>query len=529
MRFRVLPLLLLSVVLLSGCLIKPPAQVKFEVDRSVVQPGGTFHIIVTINNTGKVGIKDVYLWIDDERFVVVKSPSFPDVLKVGEAKKLVWMVRAPLVPGDYQLKVYLEITDELHRVWKGFTYETRIKVIGKPITSELSIYLDAPKEVQGGTEFKVGVTIVNGLGKLARITSVELIPGRFEVVESPKFPEFLETNSSVSLTYVLKAPYASLSERVLVVVEYLTAGESGRAVAEATFKSVWRPWEMSSEVLKTAYGNNSEWIWLDRVVDGYWEWVYRSDSSFNRTALREVVLPVVNEAESDVDAARALFNLILTKHTLDTNTTTLNPSDILERSSISPTEANILMVAYLRSLNIPARLVTLYDGFDCTRKAFVEFYASGRWYVVDFDTSFFGTREDFIASRWFPRIYQLITRNGYSLVAQRPKGAGHGHVDVAKEYVGNIEDVLLDVLSERLDREAFTRLTILVAEFSPEEKRFALFLFASAPPEEASTILKKHNPATLRGSVDALYKFYGDMDWAEDFRAYWEKFSSIYR
>ncbi len=93
----------MAVVLLvvaSGCLFKPPAQVTFSVDKTSVYPGGIFHIIVTINNTGKVGITGVTLVLSRDDFRILQEPEFPKVLKVGEATQLIWVVQAPRKTWD---------------------------------------------------------------------------------------------------------------------------------------------------------------------------------------------------------------------------------------------------------------------------------------------------------------------------------------------------------------------------------------------------------------------------------------------
>jgi hypothetical protein len=95
--------LLVLIVLASACLFKPPAEVKFSIDTTVVPPGGTFHLIVTVNNTGKVGLVGATLILGNDNFQIVQEPAFPSMLKVGQSTQLVWIVRAPKRPGTYNL------------------------------------------------------------------------------------------------------------------------------------------------------------------------------------------------------------------------------------------------------------------------------------------------------------------------------------------------------------------------------------------------------------------------------------------
>ncbi|WP_367883321.1 COG1361 family protein [Thermococcus peptonophilus] len=177
------------VLLTSGCLFKPPAQVTFSVDKTSVYPGGIFHIIVTINNTGKVGITGATLLLSREDFRVLQEPEFPKVLKVGDAVQLVWVVQAPEKPGIYPLQVSLEIKDELKRTWTGFYGNFRITVTKQNLVpTKIGLEVNASKEVRGGGEVvQVVLKVRNNYDYPIKILDVKLSPLSEMKVHPPLF------------------------------------------------------------------------------------------------------------------------------------------------------------------------------------------------------------------------------------------------------------------------------------------------------------------------------------------------------
>ncbi|AEC52009.1 hypothetical protein PNA2_1093 [Pyrococcus sp. NA2] len=524
-------LVVMLATLMLGCLIKSPASVRFEIDRTTIPPNGTFHIIVLINNTGKVGIVDAKLMIEGDEFLILQSPKLGSPLKVGDSAKLIWTVKGPSVPGTYQLKIYLDIVDELNRVWKGIRYETRIRVSSGEAREGVTLKLEAPSEVQGGEVLNVSAVIFNNLTIPIKITNAEITAENFDVLEK-HVPDEVGAKSKGVIRFKLRAKPTYRKVRIYVLVDYVSLQTSGKLVGGKSILIVWRPWELSEKELKDVYGNFSEWIFYDKVVDGYWEWMYGSFSEIgNRSVFRKDINAIINSTNSDVEAARAVYNYIVTNYVIEKRRIkTLNPREIKKLSSISPEEAEILMVAYLRSLNIPARIVSVYKEPDCTYYPFVEAYLSDRWYVIDFNHMFFGTREDFIASRWYPRIYQEISTFNNELVALEPSSVGHKHKDLTKEYIKITKQALFLSLSHRLDAATFSRLNMLLTRITDEnEKIFAMFLFSSGDPSEVKWILTRVNVDNLKRTIDAFYEFYKDMQWEDDFRVYWEKLINLYR
>ncbi|BAA29548.1 transglutaminase domain-containing protein [Pyrococcus horikoshii] len=514
-----------------GCLIKSPASVKFEIDRTTIPPSGVFHLIVTLNNTGKVGIVDAKLVVEGEEFFIVQSPKLEHPIKVGDSAKLIWTIKGPKIPGNYHFKAYLDIVDELNRVWRGITYETTIKVSSEELKDSVNLNLTVPSKVQGGKIIIVSGEIVNNLTVPVNIVSAEVSAEDLEVIDK-EVPNKIDANSKGKVVFKFKVPPRYEKVRMYVIIEYASLQVSGKLIGEKDILIVWKPWELSPEDVKDIYGNLSEWIFYNDIVDGYWEWMYGSKSKIeNRTMFRESVEDLLSVANSDVEAAKAVYNHIVTNYVIEKRRIkTLDPQKIMESSSISPTEAEILMVAYLRSLNIPARIVSVYSETDCTYSPFVEAYLSGKWYVIDFNHMFFGTREEFIATRWYPKIYQEITVFGKSLVALKPSPSGHAHEDLTKEYLSITEKALFNHLSKSLDPSTFSQVRIMLNSMNNEDERiFAMFLFTSAKPEEAKQLLEKVHVNELKKTIDAFYKFYRDIPWEEDFRIYWEKLINLYR
>ncbi|CAB50480.1 transglutaminase domain-containing protein [Pyrococcus abyssi] len=518
--------------LMLGCLIKPPANVKFDVDKTTIPPGGIFHVIATINNTGKVGITNVKLNVEGGEFLIIQNPKIENPIKVGESEKLIWTIKGPKTPGTYQFKAYLDIVDELKRVWRGITFEVQIKVTpGIREVSGVSASIKAPSEIQGGRNFNITIELLNNYSVPIRINSVDLTSGALSIVKK-YIPDRIDGKSKGDIIVTLRAPPAYRVQRIYVIVEYSGPGISGRVIKEREITIVWKPWDFSLDSIERIYGNLTEWIEYNKIVDGYWEWVFNSDSEIkNRTLFRRDVAQIISISNSDLEAAKGVYNYIITNYVLEKRKTgTLDPQEIRKRSSVTPIEADILMVAYLRSLNIPARIVSIYSPPDCTHYPFVEAYLSGKWYVIDFSHMFFGTREEFIASRWYPRIYQQVTVFKSSLVALKPSLSGHDHEDISQEYINITEASLLDALSKKLDAETFLKVKTLIDGIdSKEEKIFAMFLFSSGDPREVRMLIDKAKMSSLRNTIDAFYEFYRDVPWEDDFRIYWEKLLSLYK
>ncbi|MFA4646639.1 transglutaminase domain-containing protein [Pyrococcus kukulkanii] len=526
---------LIVVILISlsfGCLIKPPAEVKFELDTNVIGPGDIFHLIVTINNTGKVGILAANLQIEGDDFILVGSPKLTSPLKVGESTKLIWTIKGPAIPGTYTLKVYLDIVDELHRTWRGNIYETRIKVVNKTDkNSKVNIRILAPNQTYGGKIITIPIAVTNNLQSDIRVINLEVNAGGLKIIEAPKGSVTVPPNSTYTFLLKVKTPPEFERARIFVILEYGSQMGIGKKVSEKEITVLWQPWMLSEEEIREAYGNISEWVFMDSIVDRYWENVYGSTSIINRQALRESIMPIINGSKSDIEAAKAIFNYIFTHFTFeDKGVSILNPQVLQNSTTLSPIEANLLMVAYLRSINVPARVISVYNGVDCTEFPFVEAYISGKWYVIDFKHMFFGTREEFISSRWFPTIYQEIGIFNNKLVAIEPGGDPHNHEQLTQLYLGITKKSLLNALYNRLDKRTYMKVKELLALLDSENERiFALFLFTSGSPDEVENLLNTVSVEKLSGTIKAFYEFYYDIKWEEDFRVYWEKLLMTYR
>ncbi|AAL80584.1 hypothetical protein PFDSM3638_02285 [Pyrococcus furiosus DSM 3638] len=532
---RHLKILVVMMVLLGlGCLIKSPAQVRFSLDKTVVTPGEYFYIVVEVNNTGKFAIVDVNLNIEGEGFLVVQRPSLTSPIKVGEATKLIWVVKAPPVPGVYPVKIYVDIKDELNRVWKGFIYETTIKVESSS-NSEQKVKVEAilPEEIYGGSEFNISLIIKNNNPVPITISKIDIIAGKIKVVNTSFQKDIVVMPaSSVKVVYTFQVPHQTFQDTIFFLVEYKSP-ETGiaKVVKNISIRATLKPWLLNETILRDLYKEVSQWIFYDKIVDGYWEWIYNSDSTINRTYFREKILKTLETSDSDLEAGNAIFNYLITHHIFSERIVrTLNPQEIDKTPSISPIEGNILAVAYFRSANLPARIIALYNNIECTESPITEVYLEGKWFVIDLGHTYFAPRDEYIASRWFPRIYQLITQKNYRIVALKPAPIlEHSHEDITEEYVAGIEDVIEEQLQERLDRETYSKVIRIVDSLETKEERiFALFLFSSAEPQEIKTLLSKASLENIAKTIKALYQFYYDIEWEEDFRVYWVKLMQIY-
>ncbi|HHI00976.1 MAG TPA: transglutaminase domain-containing protein [Thermococcus litoralis] len=532
---KLIPIVLVLLVFSSGCLVKEPAKVEINTDKTAVKEGDIFHMVVKVNNTGKVAITGVNLYLNNPDFKILQSPSLDAPLKVGEATELIWIIQAPSKPGRYMVKASVEVVDELRRTWGGFYKELIINVVEKeseiPLFGVLSTSVASPEEAEGGNEFRVEVTLKNmGNAPITlRDISLNLLDG-MEVVKEPDVPANILPGEKHALIYVIKAPYKPEEGYLTISVVYREDREEKRELKNRFIKILWRPWNYDDETLRLAYGEEYYWITLPYLVDGFWKERFNSTSRIDREMLKNESILLVKNATSEIEAAKAVYNMIKSRYYFGDITTTTNPSSILHKNKISYEEGTLLLTGILRSLNIPARVVTLYNGDDCTENTISEFYSAGKWYVVDFKRGFFGSREEYIATPYFPKIYQMITDGLYNLVAQAPEEEeGHEHVDVSPEYLANIEDSLKEVVLGRLNPTLRPKLSVVLINMNQNERIFTLFLFASAPERELNLVFQKADPKNLAKNVDALYKFYKDKPWPENFREYWDILMEVYK
>ncbi|ASJ10443.1 hypothetical protein A3L12_03575 [Thermococcus sp. P6] len=521
-------LILMVMVVASGCLFRPPAEVRFSVDRTVVGPGEKVHVIVTVNNTGKVGLTGATLVLSGGDFQILQEPKFPDVLPVGETVQLVWILRAPARPGVYDLKLSLELTDELRRSWTGFYGQFRIRVSMEEIPPEgVELEVEAPDSVTGGNTTRLTVIIKNRLDVPVELRGVdlELLEG-MEIVGSSALPESVEGKGEVRVSYLIKTPYAHREGYASTIVRYAVNGREYRSIKSFPMEVLWRPWERGENALKDAYGLKYHWITDGYLVDAYWMELYNSTPIFNRTELREVALKIIGNSTSEAEAARRIYNWTMERYSLGDTTSSLKVRDILPQDRISYAEGQILFTAMLRSLNVPARIITLSNGTDCTFRPMTEFYTVDGWYVVDLRHGFVGPVDEYIASPYFPRIYQLVTVEGYRIVAQAPTELkGHEHIDVTADFLSNLEDRLLRVITGRLDPGLRSKLMVVMNDLNEKERLYALFLFASAPGDDLNRVLGEYSTDRIEEYVKTLYDFYKNLTWRDDFTRYWRIFA----
>ncbi len=525
-------LLIIAIVLLvvtSGCLFKPPAEVRFSIDRTTVPPGGTLHLMVLVNNTGKVGLTGATLVLGDDNFQILQEPRFPDVLPVGKAIQLVWILRAPFRPGYYNLKVSLELTDELKRTWTGFYGQFRVLVSEEaPLPGEVELNITGPGEIQAGKTAVITVTMRNTLE--IPVTPVDLrldLLKGMVVVGADTLPEKIPGGGKVALKYTVKAPYAHREGYISAILRYRVENTERSIVGSLPVEVVWTPWNEDEDVLREAYGLKYHWI-VDRyLVDGYWAEKYNSTPVFEGGELRNLTMGIVAGSKSERQAAESILRWMTSRYSLGDTTSTLEPAKILPQDRISYAEGQILLTAMLRSINIPARIVTLYRGLDCTKRPITEFYTADGWHVVDIKHDFVGSLDEYLASPYFPRLYQLITEDGYHIVAQNPvRLEGHEHVDVTGDFMANLEDRLLAVVKSRLRPELRSKLMVVMNDLDENERLYALFLFSSAPSEEElNRVFEEYSAKRIEKNVKTMYEFYRGMEWSDDFTRYWRIFA----
>ncbi|WP_297474687.1 transglutaminase domain-containing protein [Thermococcus sp.] len=529
MRKVLLVFSILLLVIASGCLFKPPAEVTFSIDKTAVAPGETLHIIVTVNNTGKVGLTGATLILNNPQFQIVQGPRFPEVLPVGKSVQLVWIVRAPTKPGYYSLKVSLELTDELKRTWTGFYDQFGITVTESEVPpNDLELNVTAPRVIRGRDTATINVTVRNLLTYPISIggLKLDLLKG-MRIVSAPTLPESLAGNETVEITYRVKVPYAYRDGYVSAVLNYIAGGVKKSVAKSVPMKVIWEPWNENESVLKEAYGPNYRWITQKYLADGYWAKKYNSTPVFNAGRLRSFTLKLINGSESEVQAADQIYDWIVRSYSFGDTTSTLEPGRILIQDRISYTEGQVLFTAMLRSIDVPARIVSLYNGTDCTIRPITEFYTADGWYIVDLRHHFIGSLDEYLASPYFPRIYQLVTRDGYRIVAQNPASlSGHEHLDVTAQFTANLEDRLLQAVSERLNPQLRSKLMVVLNNLNDEERLYALFVFSSAPSkDDLNRIFSEYSTDRIEQNVKTMYEFYRDMEWSDDFTRYWRIFA----
>ncbi|WP_456422682.1 transglutaminase domain-containing protein [Thermococcus sp.] len=520
-------LALALIVIASGCLVKPPARVTFSIDKTTVPPGGTFHIIVTINNTGKVGLVGATLLLSNDNFQIIQEPKFPPVLKVGQSTQLVWIIRAPSKPGIYSFQVSLELRDELKRTWTGFYSNFRITVSTEEnVPVRLTLNVSAPGRVFGGNEFPVTVRITNGYDEDIELLKVNFVPlPGMKVLGAPAPPKVIPPNGSIALRYTFKAPYAYREGFVSVILQYRIGTAEKSTAKSFRIQVIWQPWKATVEELREAYGENYSWTASGHIVDRYWEEKYNSSSLFNATVFKPATLAIIGNASSEYQAAVEIYKWIRAVYNFTDNTTTLNPKELLRKESISPKEAQILITAMLRSINIPARVVSLYNGVDCTIHPVTEFYTADGWYVIDFSHDFIGTLDEYLASPYFPRVYQLVMTKGYRLVALKYGAGLHDHVDVTNQFMDDLEDRLTKVIMNRIKPSLRSKLDLVLSGLNEQERLYALFLFASAPNDvELNGVLSEWSTDKIQKNIKVMYEFYKDIPWRDDFTYYWRVF-----
>ncbi|ASJ09684.1 hypothetical protein A3L11_10740 [Thermococcus siculi] len=530
---KVLLALLVLTVLASGCLFKPPAEVRFSLDKTTVPPDGTIHVVVLVNNTGKVGLTGATLVLGDDSFQILQEPRFPDVLPVGEAVQLVWILKAPAKPGYYDLKLSLELTDELKRTWTGFYGQFRV-VVSEEATApdEISMNVSAPKSLHGGETARLTIRLRSTLD-----VPMDLIDLRLDLLEGMKIvsadalPDTIQPGEVIPLRYTVKAPYAYRNGYVSVILRYKVGDAEKSVVKSVPLEITWTPWNESEETLKEAYGLKYHWVTDEYLLDGYWADKYNSTPSVDREELKNWTLKVIGHSKSEMEAAEAVYKWMMRTYSFGDTTSTLEPGKIFIQDRISYAEGQILLTAMLRSVKVPARIVTLYNGTDCTKRPITEFYTADGWYVVDIEHGFVGSLEDYLGSPYFPRLYQLITRDGYRMVAQSPERLeGHEHVDVTGDFIANLEDRLLTVVSGRLKPELRSKLMIVMNNLDENERLYALFLLSSAPSdEELNGVMEEYGTKKIEQNVKTMYEFYRDMEWSDDFTKYWRIFAGEVR
>ncbi|AIF69838.1 hypothetical protein PAP_07240 [Palaeococcus pacificus DY20341] len=530
-KFKKYALFVAFLVLASGCIYKPPYTINFSLNKNVVEPGETFYITLTFNNTGKVafvGMEDLSDIPDG--FIVIRYPQFPRFLKVGESADLVWVLKAPLAPGTYPIKLRINFIDELHRAW--FEYREFVITVVKGSNSnsknkEGKLLLNfgiSSSTLEGGEEFQLTLNLTNIGDKTVKVGEVNIyLSEGIELSSQSTLPDKIPPQETVLVNYTLKAKYMHSKGYITIFVSYNEGGTEVKKVLSGDVEVLWRPWIHDRETLKEAYKDKYGWIVDPYIVDGYWIKKYKAEITGDLESLTPYIKGLTEGAKSEVDAAKNVYNWIRDNYTFGDTTTALEPINIAEQRKISYDEGQILFVGMMRALNVPSRLVTLYNGGDCTLKAVSEFYSNGEWYVVDFERGFFGSRGEYIATSFFPRLYQMLTDGGYRLVAQAPEELkGHEHIDVTGEYTAKIKETLIEEIEKRTSPTGRIQLNKILMDMDENEQLFALFLLASAPKDELNYVLTKYSAGDIGKNIKTIHEFYKNKPYPDDFEEYWK-------
>lgn len=527
-KLKISALIIVLLVIFSGCIYKPPYIISISLNKPVLEAGETFYITMVFNNTGKVA----FVRMEDlsevpDNFVIIQSPRFPETLKVGESAKLVWVFKAPPTPGTYPLKLRFRFIDELNRPW--FEHKEFLVTVIKKKSQEgqgklVMTFNLSSKRVNGGGKVTGFLNLTNLGDAPVEITSVLINPPEgATVISRGETPSTVPPKDTKILNFTLKMGYSHFKGYATVFVGYVENGQYHTDVLSSPIEVLWMPWEVDRETLKEAYGENYYWVVNPYVVDGYWKDKYNAEIIGDIESLKEYTKGLTEGAVSEGDAARNVFSWIKESYSFGDTTTAVDPILVAQQRKISYDEGQILFVGMMRALNIPSRLVTLYDGSDCTLNAVSEFYSDGKWYVVDFKRDFFGSRAEYMSTPYFPRIYYLFAKGGYKLVAQAPEEVkGHEHVDVGGEYLSEIQEGILGVLKTRTTAYGRVKLDKIVSTMRGDEKIFALFLLASAPKDELNDLLEGADIGEIEKNIKTIYEFYKDVPYPEDFRVYWK-------
>jgi len=521
-------LLIILLIMGEGCIFKPPAIVKFSLDRTYVQPGDMIHLIVLINNTGNVGLVGVTLTVEGEGFKIIQSPQLHGILNPGKALRLVWVIGVPFKEGIYKPRFMLSLRDELRRTWTGFTYSPTIRVSQKaPKSIDLGVYLIYNPTVKAGKNFTLKVSVRNLLELPVELTNLYITPPLGMKVLSGNFTRTeLRPKENVTFAFVLKVPYIGGSGYISVLLSYKVAGISRVAGSSGLVWAEWQPWKVPKSVLKGAYGKAYRWLLENSSVDGYWVSKFNSSAPSEMEFLRPISLRIVGNSTTEFEAVRRIFDWIKFRYSFGNNGSSLNPMVILNLSEVSYQQAQVLLTDMLRSINVPARIVSLYNGSDCTIHPITEFYRDDHWYVADLKHSYIGSREGYIASRYYPRLYQLITRDKYSIVALLPsKPSSHHHLNLTENYVSNLMDILFEEVIQRVNSTLRPKFRLILGRLQGEERLFALFVFAAPSPADLNRVLRKYNVEVAVNNIKVMYNFYWNTNWRDDFIYYWKVFA----
>ena len=398
-------------------------------------------------------------------------------------------------------------------------------------SGELYVDLKMPESIRGGKFFNITVELRNTGTAPIKISeiSLNLLDG-LEIVNQTGVPQEIDGGESYRMIYLIKAPYEYLEGYITVVVGYFENDREKKEIKSRYLEVIWRPWLANNETLKRAYGDKYYWIENKYLVDEYWIRKFNSTPYVDVEFMRNYALPLVLKSKSEVDAGKQIYAWIIEHYKFGDTTASIEPQKILQQNKISYAEGQLLFTAMTKSIDVPSRVVSLYNGTDCTSNPLSEFYSGGKWYVVDFRHKFIGSREEYIATPYFPRIYQLLTQGNYKLVAQAPEELrGHEHIDVGPDYLANLKDKLMKEVEKKFSPMLRPKLTLMLTGMNENEQIFTLFILASAPEKELNEMFLNYDYKDIARSIRALYEFYKDKPWPDNFRKYWYILRGVYK